>query len=200
MDGNALMGAQDFFVVKYDAAGNKLWTRQLGSGGNTVWLYGSATDAAGNVYVTGQSGGGLDGNPNTTAAGDVYLSKYDASGTRQWTREFSATNGIFASGLFIDASGVYVSGGGRGDVGNPANTTYSVAHNYIAKFDTAGTRQWVLQQNPAMAAGAPSPVYSNGVSRAPNGAFYLGGYTGGNFDGNVLFGDTDGFVTKLPAQ
>ncbi|MCP3105494.1 SBBP repeat-containing protein [Myxococcus sp. K15C18031901] len=200
MDGNALMGVQDFFVVKYDSAGNKLWTRQLGSSGNAVWLYGSATDAAGNVYLTGQSGGGLDGNPNTTAAGDVFLSKYDTSGTRQWTREFSATNGIFASGLFIDASGVYVSGGGRGDVGNPSNTTYSVAHNYIAKFDTAGTRQWVLQQNPAMAAGAPSPVYSNGVSRASSGAFYLGGYTSGNFDGNVLFGDTDGFVTKLPAQ
>ncbi|NBD07942.1 MULTISPECIES: SBBP repeat-containing protein [Corallococcus] len=198
LDGNPLMGTQDLFVIKYDGAGNKQWTRQLGSSGNGVWLYGSETDAAGNVYLTGQSGGGLGGNPNTTSGGDVYLAKYDPSGNMVWTREFSATYGIWASGIFIDDTGVYVSGGGQGDVGNPSNTAYSVAHNYVAKFNSAGTRLAVVQQSPAFAAGAPAAVYANGINVTFDGYVYLGGYTSGNFGGNSLIGTTDSFVTKLP--
>ncbi|RKG86725.1 SBBP repeat-containing protein [Corallococcus terminator] len=200
LDGNTRVGAQDAFVIKYDSAGVKQWTRQLGSSGNNVWLYGSATDAAGNVYLTGQSGGGLDGNPNPTPGGDVYLAKYDPSGNRLWTREFSAANGIWASGIFIDTTGIYVSGGAQGDVGNIANATFVKGHNYVAKFDTAGNRLWVVQQNPAVSpAGGQASVYSNGVNRESNGNLYLGGYTDGNFGGNTLVGTSDAFVTKLAA-
>nr|WP_227026951.1 SBBP repeat-containing protein [Corallococcus soli] len=200
LDGNPLMGAQDLFVIKYNAAGTKQWTRQFGAAGNNAWLYGAATDAAGNLYLTGQSGGGLDGNPNPTTGGDAYLIKYDPSGNRLWTREFSSAHGIWASGIFIDDTGIYVSGGSPGDVGNLANTTLGKAHNYVAKFDTAGNRLWVVQQNPAVtAAGALAPVYSNGVNRDFNNRLYLGGYVEGNFDGNVLVGQYDAFVTKLAA-
>ncbi|RKH35919.1 hypothetical protein D7Y13_00550 [Corallococcus praedator] len=200
LDGNTRQGVQDAFVIKYDSAGVKQWTRQLGSSGNNVWLYGSTTDAAGNVYLTGQSGGGLDGNPNPTPGSDAYLAKYDPSGNRLWTREFSAANGIWASGIFIDETGIYVSGGAQGDVGNLTNTTVLKGHNYVAKFDTAGNRLWVVQQNPAVSpAGGPAPVYSNGVNREFNGSLYLGGYTEGNFGGNTLVGTYDAFVTKLAA-
>ncbi|RKH21181.1 hypothetical protein D7X74_01985 [Corallococcus sp. CA047B] len=200
LDGNTRQGVQDAFVIKYDSAGVKQWTRQLGSSGNNVWLYGAATDAAGNLYLTGQSGGGLDGNPNPTPGSDAYLAKYDPSGNRLWTREFSAANGIWASGIFIDETGIYVSGGAQGDVGNLTNTTVLKGHNYVAKFDTAGNRLWVVQQNPAVSpAGGPAPVYSNGVNREFNGSLYLGGYTEGNFGGNTLVGTYDAFVTKLAA-
>ncbi|HZH75152.1 MAG TPA: SBBP repeat-containing protein, partial [Archangium sp.] len=36
LDGNARVGGQDLFVVKYDAAGVKKWTRQLGTSGRDV--------------------------------------------------------------------------------------------------------------------------------------------------------------------
>ena len=44
--------------------------------------FGVATDTSGNVYVTGYTQGGLDGN---TSAGndDLFVVKYNSSGTKQ---------------------------------------------------------------------------------------------------------------------
>ncbi|MFP2906569.1 SBBP repeat-containing protein [Pyxidicoccus sp. 3LFB2] len=198
LDGNVRMGPQDFFVVKYDGAGNKQWTRQLGAPGTDVWLYGSATDAAGNVYLAGYSGGGLDGNPNTTTSIDAFVSKFSPTGVKQWTREVGSAAGAWGTGLFIDATGVYLAGNGGGDVGNPASTLSSKTHGFVARFDTAGVRQWVVQQSVARRAGADVDVICNGVTVDANGDAYLGGYVSGNLDGNTQRGDPDGYVTKLP--
>src|SRR4051794_32461662 len=43
----------DVFVVKYDAAGNALWAKSIG-GTAFEYSFGIATDAGGNVVVTGQ--------------------------------------------------------------------------------------------------------------------------------------------------
>ena len=41
-----------------------------------------ATDSSGNVYVTGSTGGGLDG--NTSAGGrDLFVAKFDSEGNKQ---------------------------------------------------------------------------------------------------------------------
>ena len=57
------------------------WTKQLGSflsdSGNDV-----TTDSSGNVYVTGGTYGGLDGNTNS-GCNDIILVKYNSSGTKQ---------------------------------------------------------------------------------------------------------------------
>ena len=57
------------------------WTIQLGTSadgsGNDV-----KTDSSDNIYVTGYTGGRLDG--NTTSGGtDIFLVKYNSSGTKQ---------------------------------------------------------------------------------------------------------------------
>ena len=51
---------------------------------NSAGVYGNdvTTDSSGNIYVTGYSGGGLDG--NTTSGGtDIFRVKYNSSGTKQ---------------------------------------------------------------------------------------------------------------------
>ncbi|MCY1023357.1 SBBP repeat-containing protein [Pyxidicoccus sp. MSG2] len=197
LDGNVRMGTQDMFVVKYNGAGVKQWTRQLGLAGAGVSLYGSAVDVSGNVYLAGSSGGGLDGNPNPTASGDAYVTKYDPSGVRQWTREVGGSGNTWGTGLFIDDSGVYLTGSGSGDIGNVAGAGAPV-HNFVAKFDVAGTRAWVAQQDAARLNGTDEGVYSNGVAVDWDGNLYIGGFTSGHFGGNTVMGDPDGFVTKIP--
>ena len=51
---------------------------------------GVATDSSGNVYVTGGTKGGLDGN---TSAGntDLFVVKYNSSGTKQWTKQMGSS-------------------------------------------------------------------------------------------------------------
>lgn len=43
---------------------------------------GVATDASGNVYVTGSTYGGLDGN-TLIGTRDVFVTKYDSNGVKQ---------------------------------------------------------------------------------------------------------------------
>jgi len=43
---------------------------------------GVATDSSGNVYVTGDTSGGLDGNTNAGRS-DLFVVKYNSSGTKQ---------------------------------------------------------------------------------------------------------------------
>jgi Beta-propeller repeat. len=57
------------------------WTKQLGTS-RTELAYGVATDSSGKVYVTGNTGGGLDGN-DSAGSSDLFLVKYNSSGTKQ---------------------------------------------------------------------------------------------------------------------
>jgi len=71
---------------------------------------GVATDSSGNVYVTGGTKGGLDGN---TSAGynDLFVVKYNSSGTKHWTKQLGTANHDLARGVATDSSGnVYVTG------------------------------------------------------------------------------------------
>jgi len=81
LDGNTSAGNTDLFVVKYSSSGTKQWTKQLGTSQHDR-AYDVATDSSGNVYVTGYTGGGLDGNSSAGSA-DLFVVKYNSSGTKQ---------------------------------------------------------------------------------------------------------------------
>jgi hypothetical protein len=81
LDGNTYSGEGDIFLVKYNSSGTKQWTKQLGTS-STDKGDGVTTDSSGNIYVTGGTDGDLDGNTNLGYT-DIFLVKYDSSGTKQ---------------------------------------------------------------------------------------------------------------------
>jgi len=64
-------------------------TKQLGTSSKD---YGTSvtTDSSGNIYVTGYTEGGLDGNTNSGES-DIFLVKYNSSGTKQWTKQLGTS-------------------------------------------------------------------------------------------------------------
>jgi hypothetical protein len=83
LDNNTNLGSvsNDIILVKYNSSGTKQWTKQLGTGavdtGNDVTV-----DSSGNIYVTGDTYGGLDGNTSAGNA-DIFLMKFNSDGVKQ---------------------------------------------------------------------------------------------------------------------
>ncbi len=113
----------------------------------------TATDAAGNVYVTGYfSGTATIGGTQMISAGgrDIFVAKYNASGVLQWLRRAGGSGSDEGYGIAVDASGVYVTGyfsltANFNTPSNPATNTLTSAGDidiFVAKFDPSGVVQW----------------------------------------------------------
>jgi len=100
---------------------------------------GVATDSSGNVYVTGGTYGGLDGNSNKDNS-DLFVVKYNSSGTKQWTKQLGTSGNDNASGVATDSSGnVYVTGYTTG--GLDGNTSAYGNDLFVVKYNSSGTKQ-----------------------------------------------------------
>ena len=187
LDGNTNAGDSDMFLVKYSTSGAKLWTKQLGT---TAYDEGRgvATDPLGNIYVTGNTVGGFDGNTNAGGS-DIFLVKYDAYGLKKWAKEFGTPSADFGSGAATDLSGnVYVTGYTNGGLDGNANSGgYDM---FVVKYSTAGAKLWTRQL------GTIGSDFGSGVAADTSGNVYVAGYTNGGIGGNTNAGDYDAFLVK----
>lgn len=187
LDGNVNAGSFDLFVVKYDPAGTRLWTREIGTAAADL-ATGIATDGQGNVYVTGRTQGGLDGNTNA-GPDDLFVVKYDSAGTKQWTRELGTSGDDVATGIAADAQGnVYVSGHTRGNL--DGNTSAGGFDSFVVKYDSAGRKQWTRQF------GSTADDIATAIAVDAQGRVYVTGFTQGGLNGNLNAGLDDAFVVR----
>jgi hypothetical protein len=166
LDGNTNTGASDIFVVKYNSSGTKKWTKQLGSSSRDH-ARGVVTDSSGNVYVTGDTYGGLDNNTNA-GSNDLFVVKYLDNGTKQWTKQLGTSSTDLANGVATDSSGnVYVTGGTYG--GLDGNTNAGNSDLFVVKYNSSGTKQWTKQL------GSVSSDYDYGVATDSSRNVYVSG-------------------------
>lgn len=188
IDGETYMGGSDIVIAKYDMSGTKQWVRLLGSAmsdqGNGI-----AVDSSGNVTVTGYAGGSIDGEAYSGNT-DSVITRYDSSGTRQWTRLFGTSSTDKGNGIALDSSGnALVTGVTNGNLDGLANM--GMIDIFIVKYDTSGMRQW------SRLLGTTDNDGGSGVSLDSSGNIFITGYTRGNLDGNTFAGGWgDIFVAK----
>jgi hypothetical protein len=85
LEGHTNSGMSDLILIKYNSQGTIQWTKQLGTLEDDQ-ANGVTTDSSGNIYVTGWTGGALDGN-TYFGQDDIFLIKYNSSGTKLWTEQ-----------------------------------------------------------------------------------------------------------------
>ncbi|HEU4929333.1 MAG TPA: hypothetical protein VFU38_05835, partial [Candidatus Krumholzibacteria bacterium] len=113
--GGGVLSTGHMFVVKYDGNGNHLWSIQHGEAG-FITPYDIALDASGSVAVTGNylytaNFGGSDFTTSSPDWEDIFLVKYDANGTHQWSKSFGGADRDAANSVGVDATGnVYFTG------------------------------------------------------------------------------------------
>jgi len=106
-------GIFNMYLVKYNPSGNCVWARKSGGTGSDDG-YDVSTNHAGDVFVTGyfNSPSLVFGMSTLINAGntDIFLVKYDDSGTEQWAKSAGGIQEDIGICVTTNATDVYVAG------------------------------------------------------------------------------------------
>jgi chitodextrinase len=136
-------GGYDAFLAKLSPTGSHLWSKAIKSGGTYDWPNAVATDANGNVVVSGNFRFGIDFSGGVLSAvingvQCFYVAKYSPSGSYVWAERFGGTSSEDGIGIATDSTGHVVSTGffqGTGDFGGQSLTAAGSTDMYLLRLD-----------------------------------------------------------------
>ena len=200
-----LTSAFDFFVAKYDSAGNFVWAKSMGSGQDDDARAG-AVDRFGNVIITGSFGGTVDFDPgpsvqNLTANStrNFFTLRLTNNGDFSWVSTAPCGGTNSGRALATDDSGnVYTGVGSGGCDLDPGAGVFAVPSGAaVQKLDSAGTFVWGAgfggtESAPSWVGLHKDSIYVTGSFRGFNkdfdpgpGVFLLSGTSGTAFSGFI---------------
>ncbi len=219
-------GSTDIFLAKYDANGGFIWAKALG-GKSSDAGQGVVVDGNGNVYVTGYfrtkadfNPGGSGGTLTAVGSADVFLAKYDTSGSFLWAIAMGGSGededdygNDYGYDVAVDSRGnVYVTGHFNSDTadfnraGNGGKLTTAAWEEYynvfLAKYDTSVNFIWAKslggrndEIGQSVAVDGSDNVYITGYFNSSSASFNPGG------SGGILSttGKLDVFLAKYDA-
>ncbi len=104
LDGNTNKGDKDIFLTKILPDGTKAWTKMWGTAyldeGKSV-----AIDKDGNIYVAGDTKYSLDGQSNSDGDSDIFVSKFNSEGEKQWTKLYGFGENDYLGKMHVGSDG-----------------------------------------------------------------------------------------------
>jgi hypothetical protein len=159
VNGQTIKGEQDVALLKYDTAGNLIYTRTLGAASKASGMA-LAVSADGQIAVAGSTTGSFQqGDAGADAAkSDSFVTLYDKNGDELWTQRRAAREDDEATSVTFAANGaVLVAGRAKSNMPGAASVGgwdgyvqsftgtkkplggYAVTTNFVTQFGTAGT-------------------------------------------------------------
>jgi hypothetical protein len=170
-------GGTDFLVYKVDAAGAKLWRRNLG-GGDYEHGYGIDTTADGGYIVAGYTYSYSNG------AQDFLIYKLNSAGVKQWRKNYGGASTDMAYSVHQTTDGGYIVGG--------RTSSYGVGHDFLAyRLDASGAKLWRKNY------GGSEWDRGGQIIQTADGGFIFAGYSESYVHGGA--GDIDFLVYKVDA-
>lgn len=137
------------FLSQLDSSGNFVWAKGIMPIMGYVRSNGISLDIEGNIYITGESEGAIDFDPDTIAVytmpGSIYpgfVLKLDSAGIFSWAKN----TGMISTAITIDLAGnIYLSGFYERMLDlDPGPGTYSIGGKgpVITKLDASGNFAW----------------------------------------------------------
>ncbi|QHV97800.1 T9SS C-terminal target domain-containing protein [Spirosoma endbachense] len=191
-------GREDFWVVKIDGSGNKVWDKTFG-GSRSDLLYTMVGTSDGGFLLGGSSDSGQDGNksdPNR-GEGDFWVVKIDGSGNKVWDKTFGGSFGDYLTSVAATSDGGFLLGGysGSGQTGNKSDPSRGGDYDYwVVKINGSGNKVW----DKTFGGTNTDQLYS--VAATSDGGFLLGGSSLSDQDGNksdLYRGSRDYWAVKV---
>lgn len=184
-------GGLDFWILKTDANGNKIWQYSYG-GSATDLPRAIATSPDGGFVVAGLSSSD-NGNVSTNKGMfDAWVIKLNQQGQLQWQHSYGSSASDYATGVLVNTDGTIMLsctiGDGDGDVMN-----HKGADDYwLLKLNTTGSIIW------QKTFGGSDAEYCTGITAAGDGGYILSGSaSSSNGDVTGLKGINDIWLVKV---
>ncbi len=171
----------DFWVVRLDSAGNKLWDRSYG-GIYDDTLYALAEMPDGGFILAGRSLSPPGGNKTAPSYGnaDFWIVRIDADGNKLWDQSFGGPEDDFPAALAVTTDGGVIIGGRSfsGISGTKTSTNYGACDFWVIRLDADGRKLWEQTYGGSRTDGI------EGLQQTSDGGFILGGFSFSPADGN----------------
>jgi hypothetical protein len=196
----ASKGLIDYWVVKLDATGNKIWDRTIGSYNND-WLYSLVQTPDGGYILGGESMSNVLGDKTQATKGltDYWLVKLDAGGNKLWDKVFGGSGEDRLKKIIRTADGGFILGGtsASGISGDKTQASKGVDDYWVVKLDSAGNKIW----DKTFGGSNFDEMYN--LIQTLDGGYILGGYSESGISGDKSQpsrGDDDFWVVRLDAS
>ena len=201
-------GTADAFITKLTPTGQLAWSSFLGGDKYDEGM-GIATDAAGNVFVSGTTSSTnfpAAGGYSTTAIGnyDACIVKVSGDGQLLWTRVFGGKSNDYARALAVYQNGNVICAGRTQSTDFPMLNAFDSSYNggddaFVARFSASGELAW------STFLGGSGLDSANGAALDASGNVLIAGQTKsanfpstGGFD-KTLGGTQDACLSKISA-
>ena len=183
-------GLSDFWLVRLDAEGNKLWDRSYG--GNRLDGLGDLVQTSdGGFILAGSSDSPVSGNKTNrhNGNGDGWIVRTDSEGNKLWDKSFGGTGSEWMSAIRQTTDGGFIVGGGS----EPG----AFSDFWVLRLDAEGNKLWE---------GVFGGSLDDGVSdvqQTPDGGFIIAGTSVSTNDGTktaVPYGGLDWWIVRLDSN
>ncbi len=139
------VGGMDYWVIKVDSLGNKLWDKTYGGTEHDI-LYLVTKTKDGNFILAGQSYSNASGDKSENNRGDldIWVIKIDPLGNKLWDKTYGGNKAERIQGLVESPDGAIVMAiGSASDVGfDKSQPTQGGEDFWILKVDENGNKLW----------------------------------------------------------
>src|SRR5690606_32983565 len=171
----ASRGGRDYWILKLDENGNKLWDRTYG-GDNRDELYCIKQTSEGGFILGGFSYSDISGDKVQKSKGgaDYWIIKVDINGNKLWDKSFGGVGNDELHALQQTADGGFIVGGwsNSGISGDKKRPNKGIYDYWILKLDTLGNEMW--QQS----LGGSGVNYLFSLQQTTDNNYILGGWSG----------------------
>ncbi|QMU28781.1 T9SS type A sorting domain-containing protein [Adhaeribacter radiodurans] len=185
----ASRGGSDYWVVKVDQQGNKLWDKTFG-GNDRDELTALIPTADGGYLLGGRSRSGKSGEKSEESRGqnDYWIIKIDGNGQKIWDKTLGGNEYDYLSTLVALPDNSFLLGGSsssgkNGDKsepnrGTPNQNGYPATDFWLVKIDAQGAKLW------DKTFGGSSSDGLTAIIATPDGGFLLGGSSASDENGD----------------
>jgi len=176
-------GGWDYWALKLDINGNKLWDKVYGGTGQELansatisWNFSILADDDGKFLLAGSTNSPASGDISQPQIGgvDIWVIKLDYAGNKIWDRRYGGSLGDWCSKIIKTADEGYIISGITGspqdnDVSDPPRGSSDI---WVIKLDSLGYKQWDKRY------GGTGGESSSSIAEAPGGGYWICGTTG----------------------